>query len=105
MRDHNYFEGYARHNKMIPQGYVDTPQGRILLADSEGLIREDGKLFYRTGYGVERGGMDFGNFHDYDPGTDQQTRLNEAVEHARNILAQLDAAGYFDDARRNNFSQ
>jgi len=102
MRDHQWFDTFARKNKMRPQKAVETKHGKVLLADSEEPILEDGRLFYRTGYAVQRHGLDIGNHHDYainETGgsrTDQQYRLDEALIHAQETLAQLEAAGYYD---------
>jgi len=111
MRDHNFFEGYARKHKMFPQRPVETKLGRVLLADSEEAILAHGRLFYRTGYAIERGGLDIGNFHEYDLNetggshSAKQQRLEEALMHATVTMAQLDDAGYFDDDRKADFSQ
>lgn len=109
-KDHHYFEGFARKHKMIPQGYVDTPQGRILLADSGEAIIERGRVFYRTGWGIQRNGVDFGNYHDYEIGesgasrSEQKFRLNEATFNARQTLAQLTNSGFYDDGRKVHFA-
>ena len=97
---------------MRAEGYVDTNEGRILLADSGDMINEDGKLFYRTGYAIERSGLEFGNYADYEIGedgfgsshSDRDFRLSQAVFHARTTLNQLDDSGFFDDARKADFS-
>ena len=95
---------------MIPQGYVDTPEGRILLADSMDLIHEGGKMFYRTGYAIERQGVDLGTHNDYEwhesgaSNSARDARLSEAVTHARLTLAQLQESGFYDDARKHSFS-
>lgn len=110
MRDHNYFDRFARDHKMRPQGYVDTDDGRILLADSEELIVEKGRLFYRTGYAIHRDGLDLGNYNDYgldETGgshSDRQYRLNEATMTARQVLRQLVQSGFYDDGRKKHFS-
>ena len=110
MKDHNYFDRYARDHKMIPQGYVDTPEGRILLADSEDPIVEHGRLFYRTGYCIERAGLDIANYNDYDINqtggshSERKFRLDDATMDAREILAKLIESGFYDDGRKNHFS-
>lgn len=110
MRDHQFFEKFAESKKMRPVGYVDTPQGRVLLADSERAIAENGRIFYRTGYAVQRSGLDFGNFAEYElhetggSKSQQQERLNQALVSARTFIAQLDESGYFDDGRKGDFS-
>lgn len=78
---------------MFPQYAVSTEYGKILLADSEEAISEDGMLFYRTGYALDRGGLQIGNFNDYLIGesggshTDRQYRLQEALTHALKTVA------------------
>ena len=110
MRDHNFFDGFARKNKMVPVGYIDTKYGRVLLADSCSCINENGKLIYRTGYAIQRAGLDFGNFNDYEINetgsshSERFWRLNEALNHATESMRWLDQSGYFDDGRKQDFS-
>lgn len=110
MRDHHYFEAYARHNRMFPQGFVDTDKGRILLADSETPLVEDGRIFYRTAFCIYTEGADIASSHEYEWGetgashTERQARLKEAVDHAYEHLTNLYNAGFYDDERKADFS-
>lgn len=95
---------------MVPQGYVETREGRVLLADSEVPILVDGLACYRTGYAVQRERLWWGNYHDYPASetggsrSERDARLNEAVSHARMNLAITVKGGLYDDARKNDFS-
>ena len=97
---------------MRPTGSVETRLGRILLADSGEMIVENKRMFYRTGYGILRDGegLDLGNYADYELGEDgatqaeQKYRLDEATMAARELMAQLEAAGYYDADRKHDFS-
>ncbi len=93
-----------------PQGFVDTPQGRVLLADSEEALFEGGRMFYRTVYGIQRGSMDFASHADYEFGEtggsvgELKLRLEEATVAARLRLKILTKSGYYDNARQHAFS-
>ena len=110
MRDHNFFEGFARRHGMIPYGYVDTKHGRILLADSGKPLHEEGRIFYRAGYAIERAGVQIGNFNDYELNvtggshSDQDYRIKEAANHAKKTLAQTLQSGFYDHGRKQDFS-
>jgi hypothetical protein len=112
MRDHKYFDRFARHHKMRPTGTVETRYGRILLADSGEMVVEKKHMFYRTGFAILRdgAGLDLGSYADYEIGekggsaTEQKYRLGEAEMAARELMAQLDAAGYYDANRKQDFS-
>ena len=111
MRDHHYFDGYIRHRKTFPQGYVDTPEGRVWLADSEEPIYENGRIFYRTIYGVGRDNKaEFAADAEYElhetggSHTERDARLSEAVVEARKRIKILMDSGYFDDDRKGHFS-
>ena len=109
-RDHNFFDGFARRYKMRPYGYSDTKYGRILLADSGEPIHHEGRIFYRTGYAIERGGLEIGNYHDYELNvtggshSDQDFRIHEALKHAKLTLAQTLKSGFYDDGRKQDFA-
>lgn len=104
------FEKWARSMKMLPQTMKDTDLGNILLADSEKALKNNGRIFYRTAAAIEVQGMEGAFYHDYELGetgashSEKETRLKEAWEAAYARLQQLHAAGYFDDARRGQFS-
>ena len=107
-RDHHFFDEWARRNQMIPQYVVETDEGRVLIADSDDVIVDGEKMYYRTGYAIDRGGLEIGNYHDYDhlemssltPRSAQQARMDEAVFHARHILSQTVEAGLYDNDGR-----
>lgn len=107
MRDHTFFERYARKMKMMPQKAVAVPEGRVLLADSEDIIVEGGRMFYRTGWAFMRGeNLEFGNFAEYelnDPKTKDQ-RLDEAQFSAGEWVGMMTNSGYFDGDPRYDFS-
>lgn len=110
MRDHNFFEGFARRHRMVPYGFVNTKYGRILLADSGEPIHHEGRIFYRTGYAIERAGVQIGNYNDYELNvtggshSEQDFRILEAVTHAKSTLAQTLKSGFYDDGRKQSFS-
>lgn len=110
MRDHHYFEQYVRDHQMLPQGYVDTDLGRILLADSEVPLSDGDRVFYRTAFCIFREGADLATLAEYDWNesggsySERQVRLQDATDHAYATLRQLVNAGFYDDARKNDFS-
>jgi len=112
VRDHKYFDRFARHHKMRPVKRVETKHGSILLADSEEIIVENKRMFYRTGYAIFRDGegLDLGNFGEYELGepggsqNDQKYRLDDAQMAATEVMAQLNQAGYYDADRKHDFS-
>lgn len=106
MRDHNFFDGYARSKKMLPVKAVETRHGTILLADSDDIIVEGGRMFYRTGWAILRGGAEFANHADYEinEGLSKEQRLKEAELNAEWYLSKFDENGFFDDDRKHDFS-
>lgn len=97
---------------MRPVKRVEAKHGSILLADSGEMIVENKRMFYRTGYAILRDGegLDLGNFGEYELGepggsqNEQKYRLEDAQMAATQVMAQLDAAGYYDADRKLDFS-
>ncbi len=115
------FDAFCRKHGMMPHtiiqdAVVDGQQvGDILLADSGDLIplsqyppiqgNEHGMVyFFRTGFGIYRDNQGWvANFNDYppdafsdfEPGSRQQQRLNEALQYAAQILADTHEAGLY----------
>ncbi len=104
-RDHKYVDGFMRANSMRPTGKYNTTYGEVLLADSESLIKnEDDDYKYRAGFVLQRGIAEVGWYADYDFGTTQSERLDDVKLNAEAFMAQLNASGYFDEDRKNDFS-
>lgn len=110
-RDTTWFERWAARVCMKPICKVDDPDGEILIADSVEPIRTLG--VYRTGWAINRDGMEIGNYRDY-PISDfalysvaggVQKRVNERLEHARDIQRVLRESGYYDADGKHRFSQ
>ncbi len=105
-RDEQWFDSWVRKLKMYPQFAVEVPEGKLLLADSEELIVEDERMFYRTGWGLFRHDkMEMANFAEYelnDPRTKQE-RTDDACFQAGHQIKILSDAGYFDDQRKGDF--
>ena len=112
MRTHKYFDKFARHNKMRPVKRIEADNGSILLADSGEIITENRRMFYRTGFAIlrEGAGLDLGSFAEYEldePGgaqNQQPYRLRDAEMAAKQLMAQLNATGYYDADRKHDFS-
>jgi hypothetical protein len=112
MKQHAYFDKYARHNKMRPTGTAHGKHCRILLADSGEPIVEGRRVFYRTGFCLDREGkgLDLASYGEYEIGEaggsqqEQKFRLADATMSARKLMADLHASGYFDDDRKGDFS-
>lgn len=110
-RDHRFFEKWAARNCMKPICIVRDPDGDILLADSVEPIRVLG--VYRTGYAINRDGLEFGNHADYpisefvlysrEGGV--QKRVNEALAMARRNQSMLKESGFYDADGKKRFSQ
>lgn len=107
MRDHTFFEQYARKKKMLPQQAVTIPEGRILLADSEEMIVEKGRMFYRTAWAYQRDQqVEFANYAEYELNDlkSKEQRLEEAMFSAGEWVGMMVNAGYFDGDPRHDFS-
>lgn len=111
MRDHRFFEQWARKNSMRPICRVEEPGGDVLLADSGRpfyTTGEDGRrrFVYRTAFAIEREQCWVASVADTDatdpemmsrtPQGAQEFRVNEALAYARNAIAQTSAAGLYD---------
>lgn len=102
-RTPDWFDRWARRAKMKPVCKVFDDDGYVLIADSGGPIEEDGKVFYRTGYAIERNGVQVGAFNNYDPiqffrdgpRAGQEYRINDALKHARKLKKQLKQVDYW----------
>lgn len=111
-RDRNFFEEWAKRNNMKAVMKVVDPDGEILLADSGEPFVLDGAAVYRTGYAINRAGLEIGDYHDYpamemfglSKAAGQNQRINEALAHARQTQSQLKAAGFYDADRKDAFS-
>src|SRR3990167_6442948 len=109
-RDTHWFEKWAAKNCMKPIVIVREPDGDILLADSIEPIRVLG--VYRTGYAINRDGLEIGNYADYamsdfvlysrDGGV--QKRVNEALASARHTQTLLKESGFYDGEKKHSFS-
>lgn len=110
-RDTHFFEKWAAKHCMKPVVIVRDPDGDILIADSVEPIRVLG--VYRTGYAINRDGLEIGNYADYpmrdfiiysrDGGV--QKRVNEALADARRTQALLKQSGFYDAEKKRSFSQ
>lgn len=109
-RDHHFFEEWAKRNCMKPVCIVRDPDGDILLADSVEPIRTLG--VYRTGWAINRDGLELGNYRDYaigefalyTPAGGVQKRVNERLEYAREIQRELKGSGFYDGDGKKRFS-
>lgn len=93
---------------MVPVCKVQDDLGEILVADSGEPFygtNEEGILgrWYRTGYAINRDGLDIGNFCDY-PAEEfgdlsrrdgQERRVNECLIAARETLKQFEEVGRY----------
>jgi hypothetical protein len=67
---------------------------------------------YRTGWAINRDGLELGNYRDYDMGEfflysiagGVQKRVNERLEHAREIQRELKGSGFYDGDGKHRFS-
>lgn len=109
-RTTHWFEDWCQKMSMRPVCRVADPDGDILLADSHEPIRKLG--IYRTGFAVNREGLEVGNYNDYpmlDFATDTrreglQKRINEALAFARQTQQLLKESGYYDGEGKRRFS-
>lgn len=111
-RNPAFFERWAAKNCMKPICIVRDPDGDILIADSIEPIRVLGGV-YRTGFAINRDGLEFGSTHDY-PSTEfilyskaggVQKRVNEALAHARATQEELKSSGFYDGDGKHRFSK
>lgn len=120
MRDHTFFEGWARANNMFPvkRERDDSWPADILFADSGVPFfgeNQDGIYgrWYRTAFAFETDQAWTASYCDY-PAQDfdlisrhqgQQQRVNEAESAALGYLMQLNDSGLFDHARKADFAK
>lgn len=113
-KDHHFFENWARKMNMRPVMKVEEKDGDILVADSGEPffgVNADGTLgrWYRTGYAIQRGVAWIGNFAEYpaeefgdvDKRKGQETRVNECLVAAREILKQTKDVGLYNGREAN----
>lgn len=105
-RTPQWFENWCRRAKMRPVCKVEDKDGAVLIADSGQVIYEDDKAFFRTGYAIVRRGVQLGAFNNYEPVQffrdgpviGQETRINDALKHARKLKRQLEDVDYWPGA-------
>ena len=102
-RTPDWFDRWCRRVSMKPVCRVREKDGDVLIADSGKAIEIDGKLYVRTGYALERDGVQLGATQLYDPieffkegpQAGQQRRINEALDAARKLKARLREVNYW----------
>jgi len=110
-RNHRFFDNWARKLGMKPVCRVVAEGGDILVADSGAKLFESERLFYRTGFAIERPGDKKPLWLASTEETDaldpemcsrsergaQEYRVNEALAYARKQLAKTVNVGLYDD--------